>query len=304
MKDKINLSINLDSLHLLNPVMPASGTFDIRDTLLNKEQLNSLGAIITKSIASHKRMGNPGPRIWETEGGMLNAVGIPAEGFKYFKEEILPLLEDFQVPIIVSMVGDSIADFCQLAKKLDSFKKISALELNLSCPNLNDGLYFGINKDVLGDLIYQLKKNTEKVVMAKLSPNVTDITEMALTAEEAGADIVIIANTFLGMAIDIEKQIPRLGNKAGGLSGPGIRPIIVRMIWEVTQRVKIPVIGVGGVTCTRDALEMLLAGASAVQIGSANFSNPYVMLNVIKGIEEYLRRKKYKSIRDIIGLVK
>jgi len=189
-------------------------------------------------------------------------------------------------------------------KKLDSFKKISALELNLSCPNLNDGLYFGINKDVLGDLIYQLKKNTEKVVMAKLSPNVTDITEMALTAEEAGADIVIIANTFLGMAIDIEKQIPRLGNKAGGLSGPGIRPIIVRMIWEVTQRVKIPVIGVGGVTCTRDALEMLLAGASAVQIGSANFSNPYVMLNVIKGIEEYLRRKKYKSIRDIIGLVK
>ena len=304
MKDKINLSINLGSLYLLNPVMPASGTFDIRDTLLNKEQLNSLGAIITKSIALHKRMGNPGPRIWETEGGMLNAVGIPAEGFKYFKEEILPLLEDFQVPIIVSMVGDSIADFCQLAKKLDSFKKISALELNLSCPNLNDGLYFGINKDVLGDLIYQLKKNTEKVVMAKLSPNVTDITEMALTAEEAGADIVIIANTFLGMAIDIEKQIPRLGNKAGGLSGPGIRPIIVRMIWEVTQRVKIPVIGVGGVTCTRDALEMLLAGASAVQIGSANFSNPYVMLNVIKGIEEYLRRKKYKSIRDIIGLVK
>jgi dihydroorotate dehydrogenase (NAD+) catalytic subunit len=304
MKDKIDLSINLGSLHLMNPVMPASGTFDIRDTLLNKEQLNSLGAIIIKSITSHKRMGNPGPRIWETEGGMLNAVGIPTEGFEYFEEEILPLLEDFQVPIIVSIVGDSIADFCQLAKKLDGFKKISALELNLSCPNLNDGLYFGINKDVLGDLIYQLKKNTEKVVMAKLSPNVTDITEMALTAEEAGADIVIIANTFLGMAIDIEKQIPRLGNKAGGLSGPGIRPIIVRMIWEVAQRVKIPVIGVGGVTCTRDALEMLLAGASAVQIGSANFSNPYVMLNVIKGIEEYFRRKKYKSIRDIIGLVK
>ena len=304
MKDKIDLSINLGSMKLMNPVIPASGTFDIRDTLLNKEQLNSLGAIITKSIASHKRTGNPGPRIWETEGGMLNAVGIPAEGFEYFKEEILPLLEDFQVPVIVSMVGDSIADFCQLAKKLDSFEKISALELNLSCPNLNDGLYFGINKDVLGDLIYQLKKNTEKVVMAKLSPNVTDITEMALTAEEAGADIVVVANTFLGMAIDTERQVPRLGNKIGGLSGSGIRPIIVRMIWEVCQRVKIPVVGVGGITCADDALEMFLAGASAVQIGSANFSNPYVMLNVIKGIEEYLNRKNYKSIKDIIGLIK
>jgi len=291
MNNKVDLSINLGNLQLKNPVMPASGTFDIRDTILNKEQLNSLGAIITKSIASHKRLGNPGPRIWETEAGMMNAVGIPAEGFEYFKENILPLLEDFCVPIIVSMVGDSITDFCQLAKKLDNFEKISALEINLSCPNLNDGLYFGTNKDVLGDLIYQLKKNTGKVVMAKLSPNVTDITEMALTAEEAGADIIIIANTFLGMAIDSEKLIPRLGNKVGGISGPGIRPIIVRMIWEASQRVKIPIVGVGGITSTRDALEMFLAGASAVQVGSANFSNPYVMLNIIEGIAGYLNKK-------------
>ena len=197
---------------------------------------------------------------------MMNAVGIPAEGFEYFKENILPLLEDFYVPVIVSVVGDSITDFCHLAKKLDNFKKISALEINLSCPNLNDGLYFGTNKDILGDLIYQFKKNTGKVVMAKLSPNVTDITEMALTAEEAGADIIIIANTFLGMAIDTEKLIPRLGNKVGGVSGPGIRPIIVRMIWEVSQKVKIPIVGVGGITSTRDALEMFLAGASAVRL--------------------------------------
>lgn len=304
MNNRVNLSINLGNLQLKNPVMPASGTFDIRDTILNKEQLNSLGAIITKSIASRKRSGNPGPRIWETEAGMMNAVGIPAEGFEYFKENILPLLEDFYVPVIVSVVGDSITDFCHLAKKLDNFKKISALEINLSCPNLNDGLYFGTNKDILGDLIYQFKKNTGKVVMAKLSPNVTDITEMALTAEEAGADIIIIANTFLGMAIDTEKLIPRLGNKVGGVSGPGIRPIIVRMIWEVSQKVKIPIVGVGGITSTRDALEMFLAGASAVQIGSANFSNPYIMLDIIEGIERYLNRKNFKSVKDIIGLIK
>ncbi len=304
MNNRVNLSINLGNLQLKNPVMPASGTFDIRDTILNKEQLNSLGAIITKSIASRKRSGNPGPRIWETEAGMLNAVGIPAEGFEYFKENILPLFEDFYVPIIVSVVGDSITDFCQLAKKLDNFEKISALEINLSCPNLNDGLYFGINKDILGDLIYQLKKNTGKVVMAKLSPNVTDITEMALTAEEAGADIIIIANTFLGMAIDTEKLIPRLGNKVGGVSGPGIRPIIVRMIWEASQKVKIPIVGVGGITSTQDALEMFLAGASAVQVGSASFSNPYIILDIIEGIAGYLNRKNFKSVKDIIGMIK
>ncbi len=303
MKDKVDLSVNLGSLHLKNPVMPASGTFDIRDTLLNMRELNSLGAIITKSIASRRREGNPGPRVWETDGGMINAVGVPGEGVEYFKEHILPLLEEANDTIIVSMVGDSIVDFCALAKKLDNFEKISALEINLSCPNLNNGLYFGVNKDVLGDLIYQLKKSTQKIIIAKLSPNVTDITEMALTAQEAGADILTIANTFLGMAIDPEKQIPRLGNKVGGISGPAIRPIIVRMIWETSQKVKIPLIGVGGITCAQDALEMFLAGASAVQIGCANFSNPYVMLEVIQGIKEYLLRKKYSSLLDIIGLV-
>ncbi len=304
MKNKVDLSINLGYLHLKNPVMPASGTFDIRDTLLNQRQLNSLGAIITKSIASHKREGNPGPRIWETDGGMLNAVGVPTEGFEYFKEKILPLLEEANDTIIVSMVGDSIADFCQLAKRLDDLERISALEINLSCPNLNNGLYFGINKDVLGNLIHQLKLSTRKVVIAKLSPNVTDITEMALTAQEAGADIITIANTLLGMAIDIEAQKPRLGNKVGGLSGPAIKPIIVRMIWECSKRIKIPIIGVGGVTSAEDALEMILVGASAIQVGCANFSNPYVMFDIIKGVEKYLSRKNYKSIKDIIGLIK
>lgn len=302
MNHRVNLAINLGSLHFKNPVMPASGTFDVRNTLLNKKQLNHLGAIVTKSVALKERKGNPGPRIWETDCGMLNAVGIPSKGFEDFEEKELPILEKANDTIIVSLIGDSIENFCKLAKKLDKIKAISALELNLSCPNLNDGLHFGINKEILGNLIYQVKKNIQKVVIAKLSPNVSNIAEMARTAEQAGADMVTIANTLLGMAIDIENQIPRLGNKIGGLSGPAIRPVIVRMIWEVSKVVKIPIIGVGGITCAENAIEMFLAGASAVQVGSANFSQPYIMLNIIKDIQKYLVKKKYKSIRDVIGL--
>lgn len=303
MKNSVELSVNLGSLNLKNPVMPASGTFDIKGTLLNKKELNCLGALVTKSITLHQRPGNPGPRLWETDCGMLNAVGIPSLGFDFFKEKELPLLEEANDTIVVSLVGNSILDFCLLAKKLNAIPTISALEINLSCPNLNDGLFFGVNKEILGSLIYNIKKNTQKVVIAKLSPNVTDITEMALTAQEAGADIVTIANTLLGMAIDVENQKPRLKNKIGGLSGPAIRPIIVRMIWECSKRLKVPIIGVGGITCAEDALEMILVGASAVQVGCANFSNPYVMLDIIKGIEKYLSRNNYKSIKDIIGLI-
>jgi dihydroorotate dehydrogenase (NAD+) catalytic subunit len=219
MNNDVNLGVNLGSLYLKNPIMPASGTFDIRHTLLNRKQLYNLGAIITKSIASRERAGNPGPRIWETDCGMLNAVGIPSKGFEDFKEKELPILEEVNNAIIVSLVGDSIKDFCDLTKRLNDIEIISALEINLSCPNLNDGLQFGINQDLLGNLVYNIKKNTRKIVVAKLSPNVSDITEMALTAEEAGADVLTIANTLVGMAIDIENLVPRLGNKAGGLFG-------------------------------------------------------------------------------------
>ncbi len=298
-----DLKIKLNSLFLKNPVMPASGTFDVRDTILNKRQLNNLGAIVTKSISLEKRTGNPGPRIWETDCGMLNAVGIPSKGFEEFKEKELPLLKEANDTIIVSIVGNSNEDFCKLAGKLDQIEAISALEINLSCPNLNDGLHFGINKVVMAELINNIKKSTQKVLIAKLSPNVSDITEMALAAEQAGADIITIANTLVGMAIDIENQKPGLGNKVGGLSGPAIRPIVVRMIWETSKVVKIPIIGVGGITCAEDALEMFLAGASAIQIGSANFSNPLIMFDAIEGIKEYLIRKNYSSIKDIVGIV-
>ena len=304
MNRDVGLEINLGSLHLKNPIMPASGTFDIKCTLLNKKQLKELGAIIPKSIAFNEREGNPGPRTCETDCGMLNAVGIPSKGVEYFIKEEMPLLKKTNNTIIVSLTGNSIEDFCNLTKRLSSIKEISALEINLSCPNLNDGISFGVHKDRLYQLIYNIKRNTTKNIIAKLSPNVSDITEMALEAERAGADIITIANTFMGMAIDTEKQLPRLGNYMGGLSGPAIRPIIVRMIWETTKVVNIPIIGVGGVCCAEDAIEMFLAGASAVQVGSANFSNPYIMLEIITGIKGYLKERKHNSIQDIIGLTR
>lgn len=303
-KKEVNLEVDLGSLHLKNPVMPASGTFDIRCTLLNNQQLNKLGAIVPKSITFKEREGNPGPRICETDCGLLNAVGVPSKGVEYFTKEELPLLEKANNIIIVSLVGDSIEDFCNLAKNLSRIEEISALEINLSCPNLNDGISFGINKDRLYQLIFNIKSNVSKPIIAKLSPNVSDIKEMAATAEKAGADIITIANTLMGMAIDVEKQVPRLGNNIGGLSGPAIRPIVVRMIWEIAQVIDIPIIGVGGVCCAEDAIEMFLVGASAVQVGSANFSNPYIMSEIITGIKRYLKERKYNSIQDIIGLVK
>ncbi len=304
MTKEVSLEVDLGPLHLKNPVMPASGTFDIRCTLLNEKELNRLGAILPKSIAFQEREGNPGPRICETDCGLLNAVGVPSKGVEYFIKEELPLLKKANNIIIVSLMGNSIEDFCNLAGYLNNIEEISALEINLSCPNLNNGIPFGVNQDKLYELIFNIRKNTSKPIIAKLSPNVSDIKEMALTAKNAGAQIITVANTLMGMAIDVDKQVFRLGNTMGGLSGPAIRPIIVRMIWEIAQSVDIPIIGVGGVYCAENAIEMLLAGASAVQIGSANFFNPYVMLEVIEGIEKYLIKKKYNSIQDISGLVK
>jgi len=304
MSREVDLEVDLGPLHLKNPIMPASGTFDIKCTLLNEKQLNKLGAVVPKSIAFKEREGNPGPRICETDCGLLNAVGIPSKGIEYFIKEELPLLKKANNTIIVSLGENSIEDFCNLAEYLNKIEGISALEINLSCPNLNNGIFFGVNKDKLYELIFNIKKNTSKPIIAKLSPNVSDIKEMALAVQNAGAEIITIANTFMGMSIDINKQVSRLGNKIGGLSGPAIRPIVVRMIWEIAQVIDIPIIGVGGVCCAEDAIEMFLAGASAVQVGSANFSNPYIMLEIISEVKRYLKEKKYNSIKDIIGLVK
>jgi len=304
MTKEVSLEVDLGPLHLKNPIMPASGTFDVRCTLLNKNELNRLGAVVPKSIAFKSREGNPGPRTCETDCGLLNAVGVPSKGVEFFIKEELPLLKKANNIIIVSLMGNSISDFCNLAGYLNNVEEISALEINLSCPNLNNGIPFGVNQDKLHELIFNIKQNTSKLIIAKLSPNVSDIKEMALTAKKAGAQIITVANTLMGMAIDVDKQVFRLGNTMGGLSGPAIRPIVVRMIWEIAQSVDIPIIGVGGVCCAEDAIEMFLAGASAVQVGSASFSNPYIMLEIITGIKRYLKEKKYNSIQDIIGLVK
>jgi len=304
MTKKVSLEVDLGPLHLKNPIMPASGTFDVMCTLLNENELNKLGAVVPKSIAFKGREGNPEPRTCETDCGLLNAVGVPSKGVEYFMKEELPLLKKANKIIIVSLLGDSVEDFCNLAGYLNKVEEISALEINLSCPNLNNGIPFGVNEDKLYELIINIKKNSSKPIIAKLSPNVSDIKKMALSVQNAGAEIITISNTFMGMAIDVDKQLPRLGNKIGGLSGPAIRPIVVRMIWEIAQVIDIPMIGVGGICCAEDAIEMFLAGASAVQVGSANFSNPYVMLEIINEIKEYLIRKKYSSIRDIIGLVR
>ncbi len=278
MTKEVSLEVNLGPLHLKNPIMPASGTFDVRCTLLNENELNRLGAVAPKSIAS--------------------------EGVEYVIKEELHLLKRANNIIIVSLLGNSVEDFCNLAGYLNKIEEISALEINLSCPNLNNGIPFGVNEDKSYELIFNIKRNTLKPIIAKLSPNVSDIKKMALSVQNAGAEIITIANTFMGMAIDVDKHIPKLGNKIGGLSGPAIRPIVVRMIWEVAQVIDIPIMGVGGVCCAEDAIEMFLVGASAVQVGSANFSNPYIMLEIITGIKRYLKEKKYNSIQDIIGLVK
>jgi len=304
MTKEVSLEVDLGPLHLKNPIMPASGTFDVKCTLLNENELNRLGAVVPKSIAFKGREGNPEPRICETDCGLLNAVGVPSRGVEYFIKEELPLLKKANNIIIVSLLGNSVEDFCNLAGYLNKIEEISALEINLSCPNLNNGIPFGVNEDKLYELIFNIKKNTSKPIIAKLSPNVSDIKKMALSVQNAGAEIITIANTFMGMAIDVDKQLPRLGNNIGGLSGPAIRPIVVRMIWEIAQVINIPIIGVGGVCCAEDAIEMFLVGASAVQVGSANFSNPYIMLEIITGIKRYLKEKKYNSIQDIIGLVK
>jgi len=274
MTKEVSLEVDLGPLHLKNPIMPASGTFDIRCTLLNEKELNRLGAILPKSIAFQEREGNPGPRICETDCGLLNAVGVPSKGVEYFIKEELPLLKKANNIIIVSLMGNSIEDFCNLAGYLNNIEEISALEINLSCPNLNNGIPFGVNQDKLYELIFNIKKNTSKPIIAKLSPNVSDIKEMTLTAKNAGAQIITVANTLMGMAIDVDKQVFRLGNTMGGLSGPAIRPIIVRMIWEIAQSVDIPIIGVGGVYCAENAIEMFLAGASVVQMARLIFLIP------------------------------
>lgn len=300
--------IKIGKLKLKNPVISASGTFGYAKEFEKLVNLKNLGALITKTITIKPRPGNPMPRICETASGMLNAIGLQNEGMDNFINEKLPYLLKLNIPIMVSIAGKDIDEFCCLARILDGIKGVDAIELNISCPNIRGE---GKSSEVRG-LIAQDKKTTYKTVnsirkvtsktlITKLSPNVTDIVEIAKASEDGGTDAVSLVNTFLGMAIDIDTRKPVLANITGGLSGPCIKPLAIRMVWEVSKNINIPVIGIGGIMNARDAIEFLIAGSSAVQVGTANFIEPDVCEKVIKGIRAYLEKNKIKNIKELIG---
>ncbi len=300
----MDLEVRIGKLKLKNPVMVASGTFGYAKEFEGLMNLKKLGAIVTKTITLNKRSGNPMPRICETSSGMLNAIGLQNDGVKDFIDKKLPYLSKLNTPIIVSISEDTPEKFSKLAKILDKEKNIDALELNISCPNLNKKTLVAQDKEATYKLVKKVKKATSKTLIVKLSPNVTDIVEIAQSACKAGADAISLVNTFSGMAVDIDTKTPKLANIVGGLSGPSIKPLALRMVWEVSKKIKKPVIGMGGIMTTEDAIEFMIAGAKAVQIGTANFINPNISEKVIKGIDDYLKKNKIKDVNKIIGSLK
>lgn len=298
-----DLSVEIAGLHLQNPVMSASGTFGYGVEYEPYLDLSQLGAIVTKAVTLEPREGNPQPRVRETPAGMLNAIGLQNPGAEVFIDDKLPALQKFGVPIIVNISGRSVEEFARLAEML-SIDGVDALEVNISCPNVQEeGMTFGVDCDMTGRLTEAVCAATDLPVIVKLSPNVTDITVIARAAEQAGADALSLINTLLGMSIDVERRLPHLGNVTGGLSGPAIRPVAVRMIYEVARAVDLPLIGMGGVMNAGDALELILAGATGVAVGTANFVEPAAMHQVIDGLAAYCRRHDVARIADIVGAV-
>jgi dihydroorotate dehydrogenase (subfamily 1) family protein len=295
------LGVKIGKIRLRNPVMAASGTFGYAKEFEKLVDLGEIGAIITKTITLNPRQGNPMPRICETSAGMLNAIGLQNEGIDDFIKEKMPYLSKIGTPIIASISGNNIDEFFILARRLDKIKNISGIELNISCPNIKSkGLVAQDAKETY-EVVKAVSKVTNKTIITKLSPNVTDIVEIAKSAESAGSDAVSLVNTFLGMAIDIDTKRPKLGNITGGLSGPCIKPIAVRMVYEVSKNINIPVIGMGGIMNSDDAIEFMLAGAMAIQVGTANFIEPGICGKIVKGIEVYLKKHKIDKIEDIVG---
>lgn len=297
----VDLSVEIGKLKLKNPIMTASGTFGYGEEFADFIDLNRLGGIIVKGTTLHHREGNPYPRMAETPSGMLNAVGLQNKGVDYFIEHIYPRIKDLDTRVIVNVSGSCIDDYVAVCEKL-SPDKVAAVEINISCPNVKQGgMGFGTTCSGAESVTSAVRKAYDGTMIVKLTPNVTDITEIARAVEAAGADAVSLTNTFLGMAIDVEKRKPMLSTITGGLSGPCIRPIAVRMVWQVANAVKVPVVGLGGIASGRDAIEFLLAGATAVQIGTANFVDPQVTVKAIDYIEDYLKRHQIASVRELIG---
>ena len=298
----VDLSIEIGKLKLKNPVLTASGTFGYGEEFADFIDLNRLGGIVVKGTTLHRREGNPYPRMAETPSGMLNAVGLQNKGVDHFIEEIYPRISHLDTNIIVNVSGSSIDDYVAVCEKLNPLDKVAAVEINISCPNVKQGgMGFGTTCSGAESVTRAVRKAYDGTMIVKLTPNVTDITEIARAAEAAGADALSLTNTFLGMAIDVEKRRPMLSTITGGLSGPCIRPIAVRMVWQVAQSVKVPVVGLGGIMNGRDAIEFLLAGASAVQIGTANFVDPQVTIKTIDFIEDYLKRHHFSAVSQLIG---
>ncbi|MDY4942480.1 MAG: dihydroorotate dehydrogenase [Candidatus Limisoma sp.] len=297
-----DLKVNIGKLSLKNPVMTASGTFGYGEEYADFIDLNRLGAIIVKGTTINHREGNPYPRMVETPSGMLNAVGLQNKGVKYFVNTIYPRIKHLDTEIIVNVSGAKVEDYIAVCEILNELDGINAIELNISCPNVKQGgMAFGTTTEGASQVVRAVRDVYSKTVIVKLSPNVTNIADIALAVESEGADSVSLVNTFLGMSIDVESRRPHLSTTTGGLSGPCIRPIAVRMVYQVANAVKIPVIGLGGIMNGRDALEFILAGATAVQVGTANFVDPTATIKIIDYIEDYLNRHNYSSIREIIG---
>lgn len=300
----MNTRVKLAGVEFKNPVMEASGTFGSGMEYSEFVDLSKLGAVVTKGVANVPWQGNPTPRIAEVYGGMLNAIGLQNPGIDVFVKRDIPFLKQYDTKIIVNVCGKTTEDYIEVVERLGD-EPVDMLEINISCPNVKEGgIAFGQNPNAVEAITREVKKHAKQPVIMKLSPNVTDITEMARAAEAGGADVLSLINTITGMKIDIERQSFALANKTGGMSGPAVKPVAVRMVYQVANAVKIPIIGMGGIATAEDALEFILAGATAVSVGTANFFNPTATLDVIKGIEAYMERHKVEDINELIGIVK
>ena len=297
-----DLRVNIGKLEMKNPVMTASGTFGYGLEFQDFVDLEQIGGIIVKGTTLHHREGNPYPRMAETPMGMINAVGLQNKGVHYFVDHIYPQIKDINTNMIVNVSGSQVEDYAETARTINELDNIPAIELNISCPNVKQGgMAFGVSARGAEEVVSAVRKVYDKTLIVKLSPNVTDITEIAKAAEAAGADSVSLINTLLGMAINAEKRKPVLSTITGGMSGAAVKPIALRMVWQVAKAVNIPVVGLGGIMNWRDAVEFLLAGATAIEIGTANFIDPAITVKVAQGIDDYLNRHGFSSVKDIIG---
>lgn len=297
-----SLAVEIAGIKMKNPVMPASGTFGYGEEYAPYFDLGRLGAIVTKGLSLNPKAGNPTPRIAETTSGMLNAIGLQNVGIDAFLADKVAYYQNFDVPVIANFFGNTLEEYGEVARRLSDIPEISAVELNISCPNVKQGgIVFGTDPKAAAQVVSLVRKALNKPLIVKLTPNVTDITVIARAVEAAGADAISCINTLTGMAIDVRTRRPKIANRTGGLSGPAIRPVAVRMVHQVVQAVKIPVIGIGGITCARDALEFLIVGARAVQVGTANFIDPGVMPDIIDGLEAFCLEEGIADINDLIG---